>query len=141
MNNWKNEKCSYESEKIYYLESKSKQEYREQQMTRTLLGVTFSFLIFLAWQCITQCFWMSEYGKDELHTGAWVMVDKNFAFAKMGVILNSAINCIFYCFTGSMFKKELVKVFSCKSSVQQNSSSYERSSTKSSLVQHETSKL
>ncbi|XP_047142081.1 probable G-protein coupled receptor 139 isoform X1 [Hydra vulgaris] len=122
-------------------ERKSKQENREHQMTRTLFVVTFAFLILLAWQCIIQCFWMTGYGKSEQHSYAWVMIDKNFAFAKMGVILNSAANCLLYCFTGSMFKKELIKIFCNKFNVKQNSSSYEKTSTKSSLLQNETRSL
>ena len=84
-------------------------------MTRTLLVITFSFLVLLAWQCVSQCFWMQGYGKGENHSRTWETVDKNFAFGKMGVIINSSLNCLLYCMTGSMFKKELVRMFCFKS--------------------------
>jgi len=79
-------------------------------MTRVLLTVTFTFLFLLALQCITQCFFMLGVGKKET---SWDQnaVDLAFAFAKMGVVINSAINCFLYCFTGSVFRAEVKKMF------------------------------
>ena len=92
---------------------KTKQDRRERQMTRMLLVVTFAFLLFLAWQCVTQCFWMLGHGKegDNDKTKTWNMVDASFAFAKLGVVFNSSINWFFYCFTSTMFRKEMHKMF------------------------------
>ena len=36
---------------------------QDKQITRTLLTVTFTFLILLAWQCINQCFFMLKFGE------------------------------------------------------------------------------
>ena len=36
---------------------------QDRQITVTLLTVTFSFLILLAWQCVNQCFFMLDVGK------------------------------------------------------------------------------
>lgn len=80
-------------------------------MTRMLLAVTFTFLILLAWQCVTQCFWMLSYGKHSLDQTRWKMVDSSFALAKLGVILNSSINWCLYCITSSMFRKKMKLLF------------------------------
>ena len=80
-------------------------------MTTMLLVVTFSFLVLLAWQCITQCFWM-EYGREVDEGFIWLMVDGAFAFAKLGVVINSAINVFLYCLSGRIFRKELCKMIS-----------------------------
>lgn len=83
-------------------------------MTIMLLTVTISFLVLLAWQCITQCFWMLEYGKTpkDPNSSTWQIVDTSFAFAKLGVIINSSINWFFYCITSTMFRNEMRKIVS-----------------------------
>jgi len=96
--------------------SKPERNKQDRQMTRVLLTVTFTFLFLLALQCITQCFFMLGVGKKET---SWDQnaVNLAFAFAKMGVVINSAINCFLYCFTGSVFRAEVKKMlgFSAKS--------------------------
>uniref|UniRef100_A0A0B6Z4T9 G-protein coupled receptors family 1 profile domain-containing protein n=1 Tax=Arion vulgaris TaxID=1028688 RepID=A0A0B6Z4T9_9EUPU len=80
----------------------------EAQITRLLLVVTFSFLIFIGFQCIVQCFWMQM--------PVWAdkeMVSSAFAFAKTGIVFNSSLNFVFYCLTGRRFRVELMKVFGC----------------------------
>ena len=95
--------------------SKPERNKQDQQMTKILLTVTFTFLVLLALQCITQCFFMLGAGKKNV---SWDQnsVNTAFAFAKMGVVINSAINCFLYCFTGSVFRRELKKMFACKPS-------------------------
>ena len=90
--------------------SKPERNKQDRQMTRVLLTITFTFLFLLAMQCITQCFFMLGFGKP---TTTWDQnaVNLAFAFAKMGVVINSAINCFLYCFTGSVFRAELKKMF------------------------------
>ena len=110
---------------VSYISSATKQERQEKQMTRSLLFITFSFLILLAWQCITQCFWMLGYGKhDRVQLNTWKMVDSSFALAKLGVIINSSINWIFYCFTCSMFRKEMRKLFGLKKTISDQPDSF-----------------
>lgn len=94
--------------------SKPERNKQDRQMTRVLLTVTFTFLFLLALQCITQCFFMLGIGKAKT---SWDQnaVNLAFAFAKMGVVINSAINCFLYCFTGSVFRAEVRKMFAFKS--------------------------
>ena len=74
--------------------------------------MTVSFLILLASQCISQCLYMLEHGKlNGEETDVWRLVDKSFAVAKLGVIVNSSINCLLYCITGSIFRMEIKKLF------------------------------
>ena len=100
-------------------------------MTKMLLAVTFTFLVLLAWQCITQCFWMLKYGKHDADQSKWIMVDTSFAVAKMGVIINSSINWCLYCITSSLFRKQLKKLFGIKSRRAGTSSRYLDSSMSS----------
>ncbi|XP_066918929.1 FMRFamide receptor-like isoform X1 [Clytia hemisphaerica] len=122
--------------KKFTKEKPTKQMRQEQQMTRTLLFITFSFLILLAWQCVTQCFWMLGYGKGHANQNIWTTVDKSFAFAKLGVIINSSINWIFYCFTCSLFRKETRKFLGLRKSGNNHdrSSNFSSSITKSSSL-------
>ena len=123
---------------------KTKYDRRERQMTRMLLVVTFAFLLFLAWQCVTQCFWMLGHGKevDNDKTKTWNMVDASFAFAKLGVVFNSSMNCLFYCFTSSMFRKEMRNMFRefigryifLRMSIRIESSTYHSSQTQKEII-------
>lgn len=91
--------------------SKQARNKHDVQMTRVLLTVTFTFLFLLALQCITQCFYMLGQGKKKENV-AWNQhaVDIAFSLAKMGVVINSAINCFLYCLTGSLFRSELKRL-------------------------------
>nr|QBS47877.1 neuropeptide-like GPCR [Tripedalia cystophora] len=80
----------------------------ERQMTIMLLGVTFSFLVLLAWQCVTQCFYMLGIGKGG---SQWNVIDSAFSAAKLGVVINSSINFLLYCCTGAAFRKEMMAFF------------------------------
>jgi neuropeptide Y receptor type 1 len=86
----------------------SKKDRREREMTIMLLSVTFTFLLFLLWQCVTQCLFMLGFNKDKQDTSmSWHYVDRSFAFAKLGVVVNSSINWLLYCISGSAFRKEM----------------------------------
>ena len=89
----------------YYI-GREMSEQQDRKMTVLLLIITFTFLLLVAMQCITQCFYMLEYRKHQ-DLIVWYRVDKSFAFGKLGVVINSSINCVFYCFFGSSFRKEL----------------------------------
>ena len=84
------------------------------QMTRVLLTVTFTFLLLLSIPCLTQCFFILGDGKEK---NSWSHHAVNFAFpfAKMGLIINAAITCFLYCFTGSVFREEVKKMFGLSS--------------------------
>lgn len=80
----------------------------ENQITRLLLAVTFTFLFFIGLQCIIQCMWMQRpYWAD------MVKVQAAFAFAKTGIVFNSASNFLLYCLTGKRFRRELFKTLGC----------------------------
>ena len=81
---------------------------QQHQITKTLLLVTFAFIVLLGWQCITQCIWMVGYSQTDEE---WPMVDKSFAVAKLGIVINSSINWLLYCLTGSAFRKEILKLY------------------------------
>lgn len=83
---------------------KPRHERGARQTTKLLLVVTFTFLAFLAWLCITQCLWMQEYRRAEKHT--WRIVDNSFTLGKLGIVFNSSINWCLYCITGSIFRKQ-----------------------------------
>eukprot|EP00794_Sanderia_malayensis_P019594 gene19594-21522_t len=83
---------------------------QDRQITKVLLTVTFAFLILLAWQCINQCFFMLKVGKNT-HPDNWKLVESTYDFARLGVVLNSSINCFLYCFSGSTFRRELARLF------------------------------
>ena len=90
---------------------------QDRQMTMMLLVVTFTFLLLLAWQCITQCFWMLKVGFDnKVDRSMWIRIDKSFALAKLGVVINSSINFLLYSCTGSIFRKELISMFTTERS-------------------------
>ncbi|XP_059177339.1 probable G-protein coupled receptor 139 [Physella acuta] len=86
-------------------ESMKKCKQSENQITRLLLTVTFAFLIFIGMQCIIQCFQMQQ---PEWADKA--KLSSAFAFAKVGIVFNSALNFLFYCFSGRRFRMELLKL-------------------------------
>ncbi|KAL8618968.1 hypothetical protein ACOMHN_018351 [Nucella lapillus] len=86
-----------------------KSRHSENQITRLLLIVTFTFLFLLGCQCITQCFYMiMPDGFDKN------IIDEAFAVAKLGVIINSSINFFLYCLSGRRFRQELLILLGCK---------------------------
>ncbi|BFZ04128.1 hypothetical protein BsWGS_07167 [Bradybaena similaris] len=86
-------------------ESMKKSKESENQITRLLLVVTFSFLFFIGLQCIIQCFAMQKPIWADMQ-----MVSASFAIGKTGIIFNSSLNFVFYCLTGKRFRVELIKM-------------------------------
>ncbi|CAG2253285.1 probable G-protein coupled receptor 139 [Mytilus edulis] len=89
--------------KSVYAKEKTKR--AENQLTTLLLTVTFTFLVLIALQCITQCFFMMK-----PKTVNFELVNEAFAVAKLGVIINSSINFFLYCLSGRRFRKELFSI-------------------------------
>lgn len=90
-------------------QSADKSRHSENQITRLLLIVTFTFLFLLGCQCITQCFYMlMPDGFDKN------IIDEAFAVAKLGVIINSSINFFLYCLSGRRFRQELLTLLGLK---------------------------
>ncbi|PVD33681.1 hypothetical protein C0Q70_04939 [Pomacea canaliculata] len=82
-------------------ESADKSRRSENQITRLLLIVTFTFLFLIGFQCITQCFFMlMPDGFDKN------IISEAFAAAKLGIIVNSSINFLLYCMSGRRFRQE-----------------------------------
>lgn len=100
------------------MEAASKCKRSENQVTRLLLLVTFTFLLLIGFQCITQCFYMlMPDGFDKR------IIDEAFAVAKMGIVINSSINFLLYCFSGRRFRNELLVVLRLRSRESQYTSS------------------
>ena len=90
---------------------KSERKQSERQTSITLLVVSISFLVFLIWQCIAQCFWMFHYGIND--PKIWFDVSTSYAPARLGVVINASMNFSFYCLSGSFFREEMRKMFGC----------------------------
>ena len=43
------------------------------------------------------------------HFTTWNIVNASFAFAKLGIVINSSINCLLYYVSGPIFRKEVAK--------------------------------
>ena len=67
------------------------------QITRTLLFVTFAFIILVGWQCVTQCFWMIgqfDWIVSPTVDAYWELIDQMYAVGKLNPLnpLNSNLN-------------------------------------------------
>uniref|UniRef100_A0A0K2U7C5 Putative Gprotein coupled receptor 139like [Hydra vulgaris] n=1 Tax=Lepeophtheirus salmonis TaxID=72036 RepID=A0A0K2U7C5_LEPSM len=82
----------------------------DQSITKTLLGLTFTFIILLTFQCVCQCLWMLHFNGDA-DARVWETVNSFYAFARLSVVVHCVINCLLYCFTGTLFRRELFKLF------------------------------
>ncbi|XP_061180940.1 FMRFamide receptor-like [Saccostrea echinata] len=96
----------------------------ENQMTRLLLTVTFVFLILIALQCITQCFFMMQPETADLR-----IVNEAFSVAKLGIVINSSINFFLYCLSARKFRKELFRVIGIRKGEREESFSSSTAST------------
>ena len=82
-------------------------------MVVTLLTVTITFLLLLAAECLSRCFYLQNFGKrEEKITHTWGVVKDTYSIASLGLVLHASLNCFLYCLTGTMFKKELRRTFS-----------------------------
>ncbi|KAK3091717.1 hypothetical protein FSP39_022110 [Pinctada imbricata] len=99
------------------LKGKDKTRRAENQLTRLLLIVTFTFLVLIALQCITQCFYMLKPKSANLQ-----LVDEAFSVAKLGVVINSSINFFLYCLSGQRFRRELFNLLHLLKSKEDESS-------------------
>lgn len=113
---WSMRQRAARSTKIFASDSDKKQERVKQQhqITKMLLFVTFAFIFLLGWQCVTQCLWMIGYSQMDKN---WSIIDQSFAFAKLGIVINSSINWLLYCLTGSAFRNEILKLYNYRPSM------------------------
>ena len=81
----------------------------EKQATYVLLTVTFTFLGLLCWQCLSQCLLViktvASYSGPE-----WFYMEESMAYSKLGVVINSCLNCVLYCLNGKRFREEVGKL-------------------------------
>lgn len=77
----------------------------ENQITRQLLIVTFTFLFFIGLQCVIQCMFMKKPAGFNMF-----IVNSSFAIAGCGIVFNSSLNFFLYCLTGRRFRTELLRV-------------------------------
>ena len=89
--------------------SKRGNSFQEKQTTLILLTVSFSFLIFLMWQCAAQCFWIM--GFEDKNLSNWLILDQFYDFGLLGIVFNSSSNFMLYCLTGKEFRKEICAIF------------------------------
>ncbi|XP_045214416.2 uncharacterized protein LOC123564715 [Mercenaria mercenaria] len=86
---------------------------KENQLTKLLLTVTFTFLLLIALQCITQCFFMLQPEFSDTK-----VVSESYAIAKLGIVINSSVNVFLYCVSGKRFRREmrlfLYSIMGCK---------------------------
>ncbi|GFS01626.1 FMRFamide receptor [Elysia marginata] len=100
----------------------------ENQITRLLLVVTFTFLLFIGMQCVIQCMFMKKPAGFNMF-----IVNSSFAVAKCGIVFNSSTNFFLYCLTGRRFRTELLTVLRLRDKDQyQVSSLVDRPSASSS---------
>ncbi|CAG5118062.1 unnamed protein product [Candidula unifasciata] len=96
----------------------------ENQITRLLLTVTFTFLIFMGLTCVVQCLITNTPpGADVLALSA------SLSFSVTGVLLNSSLNFLLYCMSGRRFRMELLKMFGLVSVDSQSSSNTDTTSS------------
>lgn len=92
----------------------------DRNLTIMLMFITCSFLPLIAWQCIAQCFnVLDQQNNNDVtisHADVWYRMEQSYAFGKMGVVVNSGINCLFYGCFGTRYRTEL-RSFLCQSSV------------------------
>jgi len=89
--------------------------------TKMLLITSTLFLVLLLWQCLKQCFWLQNYGRND--ENKWRMVERFYVSGKLGMVLSVSMNWIFYCLSCRAFRKELRKML-CKQQVKAGSSTY-----------------
>ncbi|BFZ15848.1 hypothetical protein BsWGS_18887 [Bradybaena similaris] len=96
----------------------------ENQITRLLLTVTFSFLVFMGLQCIVQCILMKR------PPGVDIMaITASYSFSITGVLLNCSMNVVLYCLSGRRFRVELLKMLGLVSKDMTMSSTTDTSSS------------
>lgn len=105
---------------------KEKAKKSEAQMTRLLLTVTFTFLVLIAFQCITQCFFMLKEGNHRI-------VSEAFSIAKLGIVINSSINFFLYCLSARRFRKELAALVCARFRGYEDSFSMSQSTSSSAV--------
>lgn len=81
----------------------------EYQATITILILSFTFLVLLLWQCITQCFWLFHYGIND--SKIWTNVSSAYAPARLGAVIYSSMGFTIYYVSGSFFRKEMRNIF------------------------------
>ena len=98
---------------------------QEHQMTFTLITLTMAFLILLGFECVSRCFYLQGYGiVNGRETYSRYIARNTYAVAKLGLIIHASINCLLYCLSGSMFKKELRRRFAISSRISSSFSLY-----------------
>ncbi|XP_052278765.1 probable G-protein coupled receptor 139 [Dreissena polymorpha] len=72
----------------------------ENQLTGTLIFVSFTFLILTLLQCASQCVYMMDKRKH-------VVYAELFSFAQLGLVLYTSVNFFLYCLSSKRFRVEL----------------------------------
>lgn len=115
------QKLKKQTIKFTSIRSRTKSEDADRRITSMFLGITFSFLVLMGLQCVTQCLHKQKYRIDEPHY--WHRVQKGFTVGRLALAINASINCFFYCFSGITFRREVKRMFSKSNSVSRTISS------------------
>lgn len=76
-----------------------------------LLGITFTLLFLLGFQCITQCLYKQEYRIEDKEF--WENISKFYALGRLAWVINATINSFLYCFSGRIFTSEAKRLIMC----------------------------
>ncbi|XP_012940559.1 FMRFamide receptor [Aplysia californica] len=87
---------------------KSKQS--ENQITRLLLTVTFTYLFFNGLHCVVQCFYMQRPPWANMNH-----VSTAYSCSKTGIVIYASTNFLLYCLSGRRFRQELATMLGCAS--------------------------
>lgn len=88
---------------------------RGKEMGRVLLAVSVWFVTVISWQCATQCFFLRNQHKPLDNRE---QIERSFAFAKLGIVINSSSKFFVYLIASKTFRKSFVHF------ITNNSSSY-----------------
>lgn len=78
---------------------------RGKEMGRVLFAVSVWFVAIIFWQCVAQCFFLQK--KDEPKED-WEDINRSFAFAKLGLVINSSTKFILYMVASVTFRKSFI---------------------------------
>lgn len=86
---------------------------RGKEMGHVLLAVSVWFVIIIFWQCVAQCFFLQTKHKPMHH---WEHINRSFAFAKLGLVINSSTKFFLFLAASTSFRKSFVHFITNKKS-------------------------
>lgn len=87
-----------------------------EEMGRLLFVISIWFVCVIFWQCVAQCFYLQGRPGDT----TWSSVNSSFAFAKLGMILNSSMKFFIYTVASPTFRTSALSLIQNKKSTYKN---------------------